>query len=230
MNEFLAYTDTLVPTFRHSIAGATADEMRELAAYAGPARPPMYDAYFAHMGRSDGGLRPVLDGKSTISAVLDWYRRGIMPGRTSIPEGCILVAVGIIAFDCLCIDISEDGRARVRYTSGTERRRLLAESMEHLLYRNAFVALGWGTLPHRGVWYNETDDGMVDVYGRQFEEWRFERHWFSDEVGFCGERPGARVYVQQIEGQAAIVQLASSSEGELAGLGALLETRHGLVR
>lgn len=223
IDKLVAYAAALEPQFPQRIAGAPRSDMLELARYAQISLPDAYYGYFSRMGRSSGGIQLVSDGVSSFSEIFARYRDTIVPGTTKLPPGCLLLAMGQIAFRFLCVDLSEPGVEPVRFTSSTERKAILAESLEKLLYRQAFLTFGLKLHACYGIWSNTDDPQGVASFGRELERFGFLRQWFSDAVGFCGEREDARAYVEQTEGQATTVQLTCRNAAELESIGAYLE-------
>ena len=230
IERLIEYAASFDPSFPGQIVGVSRAEMLQLERCAGISLPDAYYGYVSRMGRASGKVELVTDGSTAFSDVLRQYEQTIRSGAERLSDRCVVLAVGELAYQFICVDLSEPPDAPVRFTANERRLRLISESLEKLLYRHVFYQVGLPRMAHCGFFFEGTKQPSVDRYAADFEGRRFERKWFSDSVAFCGERDDARVYVEQIEGQGTTILLGCESRDELEGIGALIEVRLGARR
>ncbi|WP_438032693.1 SMI1/KNR4 family protein [Sorangium sp. So ce204] len=210
MEKIISYIEQHNPGFARRIRGATPDEIDSLEQTAGHPLPPDYRYFLSVMGHDDGQLFGQKGISTDVPSLLSFYRESVATGENSVPEDCIVIAVGCAVIEQVYLE--HDGLGRVFEGGEGEKSSLWAKSFRNLLYQNAYMAHRQRWLPH-AVMHNSTDQTNLseDVRAVVRSAGLLELD-FSDSVTICAESSSATLAFRQIAGETAWVRVAGMDE------------------
>ena len=223
MRPFIEYVSRYQPSFGSTLRGASQSEIATLASTAQAVLPASYQEFLAVMGHGDGGLRLTFDGSTDISDVIRRYESFAKTGRAAAPPNCILIGLGTLAMEGLCMWLLRGREPSIVFTRDGRVTGLYAESLEKLLYRTAFLKFGIKQFPCATYLASLPPARISETATTIALESGFRTLWFSDPIAFCGEKPGAAIVVNQYDGEGASVVLRGTDQGALDTIAAALE-------
>ena len=227
MDAFLNYVHAFDPTFRARIRGASDADIQRLAALYGRPLPPTYVAFLSVMGGSLGGFRILGDASAELSSVYDRVADIVDdPFFAELLAGCVILGEQMFPGLDLCLEDQGEGEPRV-VAADVEALFPVAQSLRHLLMRQAFAILAMRAYPHRGAWAGYTPD-PIEVHGRAAEALGFVALDFCDAQGWCGERPGARLRISAFADEPQAWMLASEDPALITEIGDWVNQRWSL--
>ncbi|HEY0779266.1 MAG TPA: hypothetical protein VGD56_14970 [Gemmatirosa sp.] len=228
---FLAYVAQYRRGFLDEIAGATQHEVDTLSSLTGHVLPEFYEQFLLHLGRRDGGLDLGAGASTAIRDVLAYYDEivRLREQDVALPPDCTVIAVSGLDVPELSIEAG-DAQQRVVSTSGRRILHPVAASLEHLLYRTAFIDFRASMQASRATYYVTL---APEVWARArdlAEREGFRREWFSDDWSFCGEVSQTLIAINLVDAKYVWVRLASPDPGAVATLGDRFQRALGLAR
>lgn len=225
MNEFIKYIEQYRGGYR--FRGASEDAIARLAALYERPLPEDYLAFLRIMGGDLGGFCLLGDVSADIASVLDrtldlvgdpFYeplltRCIIIGNQHAVSEDLALEDVGYVEPRVVSVDVG------VLYP--------VARTLKHLLMRQAFAMLAMWEHPHRAYWSGRIDAPRADLE-EELARLGFQALWFSDEQGWCGERPDARLQIASFDNLGVAVNLSAQDPALISTVGDRLAQRWGL--
>lgn len=232
MDRLIPYISQFDHRFATTIQGAKEEQIDQLEALYARPLPHVYRRFLATMGVHQGGLRIFADAACDIDTVYD--RTSDMVNDDSyeaILSRCVVIGEQLSPGVDLCLeDQDADGRClpdpRV-VAADVEVLYPVAQTLLHLLMRQAFATYAMGALTCRGAWAGRPAGGARQAHEIAIDL-GFRSLWFSDEQGWCGERDGARMRVSSFLGEPVGCFVASDKPEDLVSVGAVLERELGL--
>lgn len=211
IDDLIQYATRYKPAYPQTIRGASEAEIAELEGLVGRELPPHYRQYLERMGHNDGGLKFGEDGYTDIPMIISLYR-DINAGEIELPPDCLGIACHSDHYGQIALEFGSLQTSRVLFTSGGEVDALYAATFMGMLFRMAFQMCPMHTFSHSTSHSNADDKRQIEQAGRMAEHLGFVRHWFSDEIAFCGEREdgGAAIFIVQFEGKGVGLQIATN--------------------
>jgi hypothetical protein len=227
MRAFLDYVHRFDPDFGARIRGADDAAIARLAALYGRPLPASYVAFLSVMGADLGGFRVLGDASADLVSV---YERAAEivddPFFAELLDRCVVIGEQMFMGVDLCLDDRGEGEPRV-VAADVEILFPVAHSLRHLLMRQAFAIYAMRVYPHRGAWAGHTDDPL-DAHGRAAEALGFTALDFSDQQGWCGERPGARLRISNFQDEPKAWMVASDDPALVQEIGLFVGRRWSL--
>lgn len=206
------------PGFAASLRGAREDEIRALETAVGLPLPASYRDFLRLMGHGTGWITIGYDTTTDVSRVTEFYRDYVRTGTEMVPDGCI--AISVLGVDLnVCLDVRGEGEPSVVFSEANQIYRPYADSLPGLLFRLAFFH--YMPVRHRAVqkyWKADRASALPkarDVAGAL----GFTPLWFSDDVAWCGERPGVSVGIRQLQDEGILVAVAADHEVDVVRTG-----------
>jgi hypothetical protein len=231
MDELVNFVSRYQPDFPAAIQGASPEEMAELERLAGMALPSTYIDYLSRMGRDDGGFDVGGGSTTEIGIVIEYYVDSMKLQLETGPPNCLVIAVcGAGTFE-LSLEYQSEGEYPVLFTAGSTIKGRCADSLETLLFRHAFVRYRLRAWPRSAIYWggDDDDDNSLKRAWDVARSLGFERQWYSDQTGFCGEGDGSAVAIERILDRPVWMRIAAQHSAEIERLGAAFASRCGMV-
>src|SRR5262249_33171504 len=126
------------PQFLRSTSGASVSAIAELERTAGLPLQPLHRGYLAKFGAKEGPLSGG-DPDGRVESLLAFYREESETGRTSIPDGWIIIGVGALLPN-YALFAGGDASTRVVHSSDGGIDWVIADSFANHVYGRAFAA------------------------------------------------------------------------------------------
>jgi hypothetical protein len=220
VQQLLQYIVRYASDFSSRVAGADASEIAELERMAGRPLPPAYRDFLATLGRDDGGLRLGVEASSRIDRVLAHYREHVLTGQESVPKDGLVIAVGGVVIEEVCLVGLSGQTPAVAFASGDRIVGPYADSLEQLLFRLAFTKYRLAAFPVSGRYTGAEAARRLAEAEKKAVGLGFERQWFSDSLAFCGESPrGLAIALSEYQGLGLAVRVAGRDRAEVEEIG-----------
>ena len=179
------------------------------------------------MGGSLGGFRILGEASAELPSV---YARVAEiaddPFFAELLAGCFILGEQMFPGLDPCLEDPGEGEPRV-VAADVEVRFPVAQSLRHLLMRQAFATRAMRAYPHRGAWAGYTPD-PIEAHGQAAEALGFVPLDFCDAQGWCGERPGARLRISSFADEPQAWMLASEDPALITEVGDWVSRRWSL--
>jgi hypothetical protein len=231
MDELVNFVSRYQPDFPAAIQGASPEEVAELGRLTGMALPSTYIDYLSWMGRDDGGFDVGGGSTTQIGTLIEYYVESMEFQIQDIPPNCLVIAVGGGGTFELSLEYQSEIEYPVLFTSGSTIKGRCADSLEKLLFRHAFVKYRLRAWPRSAIYWggDGDDDNSLKRAWEVARSLGFERQWYSDQIGFCGEGDGSAVAIERILDRPVWMRIAAQHSAEIETLGAAFARRCGMV-
>lgn len=181
------------PDFRGRLKGASPGDVARLEAFAGIPLPGSYRSFLERMGEDAGGLKLQAGCRTEPAPVLAAYERVRENPTIIIPNGTILIGVGMLGE--LVLDARKAREPEVCLAADGEVVNRVSESLEKLLFRRAFLARVAGK-PHRAALEGQSAGPRLLEAVAQLRAAGFETLWFSERDVILAQSREALVRLQ----------------------------------
>jgi hypothetical protein len=208
MREFVEYVSSFNGKFASQMRGATAEEIAHLQRITGHALPANYREYLELMGHDDDRALGSEEIWTNISEIISFYEENVATGEDCVPDDCIVIGVGGVSVEQVYLE--HEGQGRVYDSSDGQKHTLWAESLEMLLYQKAYMRYRRKQFAHTAFYTSSHVEPALGAARDEATRIGFVPQWFSGEVTFCGEMPGATLVINQIAQQGICLLLGAA--------------------
>lgn len=222
MDNFFNYVKRFDNNFKTRIVGASFSEIAQLETLLGRPLPDYYKQFLLYMGHSDRELSLAYQGSTDIAEVIKYYEFLVKYGEEEEwppPADCILIGTGDVSVGDICLQMDQSEEPRVVFAMEGDMIGLYAETLEKLLFRNAFVKYRLRLLPKSGVYRSGPLERVFDPARSVAVKLNFVLQWFSDGAGICGERADAAILIEQYQETGIWICIAAQDKREVERIG-----------
>jgi hypothetical protein len=165
-------------------AGASDEDIAELARLAGYSLPRMYRAFLREFGENTGRTYVGGDANATVSKLLETYADPREIAHT--PKGGILISTGGLMEDRFLI-CAGAGEPEVGCIANAKVAYVMARSFEHLLYQETWTYARFSRSGRPFFTSSRRDTKLLGELPAALAVYGLEPYWFSDAYGYFAE-------------------------------------------